>query len=112
MVGDVSFTGRPLLSCLGEPALQRAQIHIPFVMGPRNTTNPVFWPYDVTAKNATSRDYLNLMVANYETMTWHIDAAGGIGFYQTEDQAKKTRKRFDAGSPPPVWPTPSAGETR
>jgi len=95
LVGDVSFKARPLISCLAEPVLvERAKVKIPFVMGPRNPTNQLYWPFDVTAKGATARDYLNLMVVQYDGMVWHISPNGSLAFYMPDDAAAKVRSRL------------------
>jgi len=99
--GDVSFRGRALVACLQEPALcNGAKVFQPFLMGARHPTDKSFWLFDMDVRGASARDYLNLMAAQYEGMTWDINQIGAVGFHQPDDAAAAVR---DA-----IWAKPRA----
>ncbi len=75
-LGDVSFRPKRFVYCL--PDLQsRVSIYGTFgVDVPQNYQNLFYWPVSVVGKQITVRDYLNLAVAQYEGMTWTVNAQG------------------------------------
>jgi hypothetical protein len=99
-VGDISFRSRTLISCVEEPALRdEAKLFRGIWVGPRGPTAMMNWPFNIDARGASARDFLNLMVAQYEGMTWHITRAGAIGFYMPDKAADAVRESIRANLP-------------
>jgi hypothetical protein len=77
-LGDVSFRQKRLYYCL--PDLQPHA----FVDGtfgydpPKGYAHLLYWPVVIKARQITVRDYLNLSVAQYDEMTWTVDAQGHL----------------------------------
>ena len=75
-LGDVSFRPKRLYYCLAELE-PHVSVYPPFgVDPPQNYLHLWYWPVSIQAKQITVRDYLNLAVAQYEGMTWTLNAQG------------------------------------
>jgi hypothetical protein len=77
-LGDVSFRPKRLYFCL--PDLQ-PHVYVYGTFGldqPKGYGNLLYWPVAIKARQITVRDYLNLSVAQYNDMTWTVDARGQL----------------------------------
>jgi len=78
-LGDVSFRPKRLYYCL--PDLQ-PHVNVYGTFGgfdpPKGYGNLFYWPVTIKARQITVRDYLNLSVAQYDDMTWTVDAQGHL----------------------------------
>ena len=75
-LGNVSFRPRRFFYCLAD-----LQPHVYVwtnfnVDPPKGYDNLFYWPVEIKAREITVRDYLNLSVAQYDDMTWTVDAQG------------------------------------
>jgi hypothetical protein len=87
-LGDISFRPKRLYYCLAELE-PRVNIYPPYgVDPPQNYLHLWYWPVSIQAKQVTVRDYLNLAVAQYEGMTWTLNAQG----YLELDVPRATRE--------------------
>ncbi len=69
------------------------------------------WPFDIDACGASARDYLNLMVTQYEDMTWHVTRAGALCFYMPDKAADAVRESIRANQPEAPIEDPSCTAT-
>ena len=80
VMGDVSFRPKRLFYCLAD-----VQGHVyvdPYGRQgePTGYGDVLYWPFSVKAKQITVRDYLNLLAAQYEGMTWLVNDRNIVEF--------------------------------
>jgi hypothetical protein len=100
-LGNVAFRNRPLEKCQAE--IEPYLLSTPY--GPNQSPGEMrVWPMDMSAREITVRDYLNLLVKQYEGMTWTVNYLGQLAFDAPEATREEMRKQLnirppDAGSP-------------
>jgi hypothetical protein len=95
-LGNVAFRNRPLEKCQAEiePYL------LATLYGPNQSRNEMFvWPMDISAREITVRDYLNLLVKQYEGMTWTVNYMGQVAFDAPEATREEMRQQLNIRPP-------------
>jgi hypothetical protein len=91
-LGNIAFRNRSLEKCQAEiePYLRAT----PY--GPNQSRDEMLlWPMDMSAREITVRDFLNLLVKQYDGMTWTVNYFGQIGFDAPETTREKMRKQLN-----------------
>jgi hypothetical protein len=90
----IHFPSRPLAECFVHPVLlEKAKISHA-TSGARGPGNLAYWPIRVNMNGGTVRDYLNLMVRQYEGMTWSINSAGVVGIEAPEEVRRRVSREL------------------
>lgn len=77
-LGDVSFRSKRLYYCQSELSRWRVNYGAYGVDPPRSYVNVLYWPVAIKAREITVRDYLNLVVSQYDQMTWSARTPWGL----------------------------------
>ena len=92
-LGNVAFRNRPLEKCQAE-----IEPYLATPYGPNQSRNEMLvWPIDMSAREITVRDYLNLLVTQYKGMTWTVNYMGQVAFDAPEATREAMRKQLNIG---------------
>jgi hypothetical protein len=93
-IGDVSFRPKRLYFCLADVSGHVYMAPYGARQEPYGYGDILYWPFSVKAKQITVRDYLNLLAAQYDGMTWCVNDRNIVEFDAPEATRQEVIEKY------------------